>query len=89
MILQYELLAALIERVVYRGGKIVCEEEDKIEEPALVVVREGILDQFSDRYPEREKVLKDGDTFGEQSLTPDKNMKFGGAKVRLPLHILS
>ncbi len=45
-----------------------------------MIVRNGILDQFSDAHPDREKVLKEGDIFGEDSLLPDKNMKFGGAK---------
>ena len=77
---EYELLAALIETVTYAGGKILFEEEELITEPALMIVREGMLDQFSDRIPEREKVLREGDTFAEYSLMPDKNMKFGGAK---------
>jgi len=77
---EYELLAALIEKVNYKGGKVVYEEEERVEEPSLMIVRNGILDQFSDQYPDREKVLKEGDIFGEDSLLPDKNMKFGGAK---------
>jgi len=77
---EYELLAALIEKVNYKGGKIIYEEEELIMEPALWIVRHGILDQFSDQLPEREQVLKEGDTFGEDALTPDKNMKFGGVK---------
>ncbi|KAL7532188.1 hypothetical protein ACHAXR_006670 [Thalassiosira sp. AJA248-18] len=77
---EYELLAALIEKVKYKGGKIIYEEEERVEEPALMIVRDGIVDIFSDQYPDREKVLKEGDIFGEDSLTPDKNMKFGGAK---------
>ena len=77
---EYELLAALIERVTYKGGKLVYEEEEMVEEPALMIVRSGILDQFSDRNPDNEKVLRDGDYFGEDSLTPDNNLKFGGAK---------
>ena len=47
---------------------------------ALYIVYEGILDQICDKYPDREKVLRPGDYFGEASLTPDKNMRFGGAK---------
>jgi len=77
---EYELLAALIEKVNYKGGKIVYEEDEIIDEPALMIVKDGILDQFSENHPEREKVLKEGDDFGEDSLLPDKNMKFGGAK---------
>lgn len=77
---EYELLAALIEKVHFKGGKEVSCEEEIVEEPALYIVHEGILDQICDKYPDREKVLRPGDYFGEASLTPDKNMRFGGAK---------
>ena len=77
---EYELMAALIEKVTYRGGKVIYEEEQRVEEPALMIVRDGIFDLFSDACPDRERVLKEGDIFGEDSLLPDKNMKFGGAK---------
>ena len=77
---EYELLAALIETVHYKGGKEIFLEEEIVEEPALYIVREGILDYLSEKYPNREKVLRGGDYFGEETLTPDKNMKFGGAK---------
>mmetsp|Transcript_2908 Transcript_2908/g.5294 ORF Transcript_2908/g.5294 Transcript_2908/m.5294 type:complete len:947 (+) Transcript_2908:140-2980(+) len=77
---EYELLAALIDKKTYRGGEVIYEEEEMIEEPALMIVRTGIVDQFSEQHPDRECVLKSGDYFGEESLTPDKNMKFGGPK---------
>jgi len=77
---EYELLAALIETVHFKGGKEICLEFERVEDPALYIIREGILDVLSDEYPEREKVLRNGDIFGEYTLLPDKNMKFGGAK---------
>ncbi len=51
-----------------------------MQEPALMIMRSGIVDQYSDQDPDRERVLKSGDYFGEDSLTPDKNMKFTGPK---------
>ena len=77
---EYELLAALIETVHFKGGKEIFIELEMVEEPALYIVREGILDLTSDQYPDREMVLRDGSMFGEYTLLPDKNMKFGGAK---------
>ncbi|KAL7541237.1 hypothetical protein ACHAWF_006882 [Thalassiosira exigua] len=77
---EYELLAALIEDANFQGGSLVYKEDDIVDEPALMIVREGVLEVFSERHPDRERVLKPGDYFGEDSLTPDKNMKFGGAK---------
>jgi len=77
---EYELLAALIDKKNYRGGEVIYEEEEMIEEPALMIVRTGIVDQFSEQHADRECVLRSGDYFGEESLTPDKNMKFGGPK---------
>ncbi|KAL3783671.1 hypothetical protein ACHAW5_007500, partial [Stephanodiscus triporus] len=77
---EYELMAALIEPKTYEGGKIIYEEDEMIEDPALMIVRSGILEQFSEVHPERERVLKEGDFFGENSLLPDKNGRFAGGK---------
>ncbi|EJK48911.1 hypothetical protein THAOC_32255 [Thalassiosira oceanica] len=77
---EYELLAALIDRKELRGGTVVYEEQTMVEEPALYIVRDGLIDLICDEKPEREKVLREGDFFGEDTLTPDKNMKFGGPK---------
>ena len=72
---EYELLAALIDRKELRGGSVVYEEQAMVEEPALYIVRDGLIDLICDERPEREKVLREGDFFGEDTLTPDKNMK--------------
>jgi CRP-like cAMP-binding protein len=77
---EYELLAALIEPRTYKKNHIMYEEEDIINEPALYIVRDGTLEQLSDKFEDREKVLKEGDIFGEDSLLPDKTGKFGGPK---------
>ena len=72
---EYELLAALIDRKELRGSSVIYEEQTMVEEPALYIVRDGLIDLFCDEKPEREKVLREGDFFGEDTLTPDKNMK--------------
>lgn len=74
---EYELLAALIETAHYHAGQFVYEEGKKIEEPALFFVRDGI---FEGDEVDNERVYRKGDYFGEDSLTPDKNQKFAGAK---------
>lgn len=80
---EYELLAALIETAHYQAGQFVYEEGKKIEEPALYFVREGI---FEGDHPDNEIVYKAGEYFGEDSLTPDKNLKFAGAKGGTKYH---
>lgn len=75
---EYELLAALIEKVTFKGGKEVVLEDEMVESPCLYLVYEGILEMECDKYPEREKALRSGDFFGDASLLPDKNSKFGG-----------
>ena len=77
---EYELLAALIEPRTYKKDHIMYEEEDIINEPALYIVRDGTLEQLSDKFPDRVKMFKEGDIFGEDSLLPDKTGKFGGPK---------
>jgi serine/threonine protein kinase/CRP-like cAMP-binding protein len=74
---EYELLAALIETAHFKAGQFVYEEGKKIEEPALYFVRDGI---FEGDELDNERVYRKGDFFGEESLTPDKNLKFAGAK---------
>eukprot|EP00985_Skeletonema_marinoi_P016649 scaffold8993_cov207-Skeletonema_marinoi.AAC.5 len=74
---EYELLAALIETAHFHAGQFVYEEGKKIEEPALYFVRDGI---FEGDQVDNERVYQKGDFFGEDSLTPDKNLKFAGAK---------
>ena len=75
---EFELLAALIEKVTFKGGKEIMLEDEMVEAPALYVVYDGILEMECDKYPERERALKKGDFFGDMSLLPDKNSKFGG-----------
>jgi CRP-like cAMP-binding protein len=75
---EFELLAALIERVSFKGGKEIMLEDEMVEAPALYVVYDGILEMECEKYPERERALKKGDFFGDSSLLPDKNSKFGG-----------
>jgi len=74
---EYELLAALIETAHFKAGQFVYEEGKKIEDPALYFVRDGI---FEGDEIDNERAYQKGDFFGEDSLTPDKNLKFAGAK---------
>jgi protein kinase A len=76
---EYELMAALIEPRRYRGGDVIYHEEEMIEDPALMIVRSGILEHFSE-VSDKERVLREGDFFGESSLLPDKHGKYCGAK---------
>eukprot|EP00956_Cyclotella_meneghiniana_P010788 scaffold15090_cov50-Cyclotella_meneghiniana.AAC.7 len=75
---EFELLAALIERVTFKGGKEIMLEDEMVESPALYLVYDGVLEMESEQFPGREKALKKGDYFGDMTLMPDKNMKFGG-----------
>lgn len=75
---EFELLAALIERVTFKGGKEITLEDEMVESPALYVVYEGVLEVESEQFPKKERALKKGDYFGDMTLMPDKNMKFGG-----------
>ena len=77
---EYELLTALIENVVFRIDKEIFIEGDSVDEPALYVVREGACEIISDEYPKLNRVVKPGEYFGEDTLTPDENMRFGGGK---------
>ena len=47
---------------------------------ALFIVRSGALEVISEDHPQRNLILTAGMFFGEGTLTPDENMKFGGAK---------
>jgi len=77
---EYELLTALIENVCFRMDKEVFVEGDCIDEPALYIVRSGGVEAISEAYPKLNRVIQSGGFFGEDSLTPDENMRFGGAK---------
>ena len=76
---EFELLAALMEKVKFKGGKEVVLEDEMVESPALYVVYEGVLEVECEKDSKRDgRALKMGDYFGEGSLLPDKNMRFGG-----------
>ena len=77
---EYELLTALIENVCFRMDKEIFVEGDCIDEPALYIVRSGGVEAISEAYPKLNRVIQSGGFFGEDSLTPDENMRFGGAK---------
>lgn len=73
-------MTALIENVRCVMDKEIFIEGDSIDEPALFIVRSGAVEVISEEIPKLNRVVKPGDFFGENSLTPDENMKFGGAK---------
>mmetsp|Transcript_31260 Transcript_31260/g.71545 ORF Transcript_31260/g.71545 Transcript_31260/m.71545 type:complete len:944 (+) Transcript_31260:385-3216(+) len=77
---EYELLTALIETVVFRLDKEIFIEGDCVDEPALFIVRHGAVEIISEEYPRLNRVVQPGGFFGEDTLTPDENMRFGGAK---------
>jgi len=77
---EYELLTALMETAVYRIDKEIFVEGDIIDEPALFIVRSGAVEAISDEYPRLNRVIKENGFFGEDSLTPDENLRFGGGK---------
>lgn len=77
---EYELLTALIENVVFRIDKEIFVEGDCVDEPALYIVRGGAVEAISEEHPKLNRVIRPGGFFGEDTLTPDENMRFGGAK---------
>ena len=77
---EYELLTALIENVRFRMDKEIFVEGDSVDEPALYIVRGGAVEVISEEHPRRNQVIQLGGFFGEDTLTPDENMRFGGGK---------
>ncbi|KAL7517982.1 hypothetical protein ACHAWX_002850 [Stephanocyclus meneghinianus] len=77
---EYELLTALIETVHLKLDKEIFVEGDNIDEPALYIVRSGEVEVISEAFPRLNRVVRAGEFFGEDTLTPDENLKFGGAK---------
>jgi CRP-like cAMP-binding protein len=77
---EYELLTALIENVIFRLDKEIFVEGDSVAEPALYIVRSGAVEVISEEHPHLNRIVKPGGFFGEDTLTPDENMRFGGAK---------
>jgi CRP-like cAMP-binding protein len=77
---EYELLTALIENVTLRFEKEIFVEGDNVDEPALYIVRSGEVEVISEDKPSLNRIIGPGGFFGEETLTPDENMRFGGAK---------
>ena len=77
---EYELLTALIEEKKFLMDKEIFVEGDNIDEPALYIVRTGAVEVISEEFPKLSRIVQAGGNFGEETLTPDENMKFGGAK---------
>mmetsp|Transcript_14201 Transcript_14201/g.29737 ORF Transcript_14201/g.29737 Transcript_14201/m.29737 type:complete len:964 (+) Transcript_14201:288-3179(+) len=77
---EYELLTALIENVRFVLDKEIFVEGDNVDEPALYIVRSGAVEVISEDHPKLNRIVQPGGYFGEDTLTPDENMKFGGAK---------
>mmetsp|Transcript_13552 Transcript_13552/g.32822 ORF Transcript_13552/g.32822 Transcript_13552/m.32822 type:complete len:974 (+) Transcript_13552:235-3156(+) len=77
---EYELLTALIENVCFRIDKEIFVEGDSVDEPALYIVRSGAVEVISEANPRLNRVIQGGGFFGEDTLTPDENMRFAGGK---------
>ena len=70
----------MIENVHLRIDKEIFVEGDNVDEPALYIVRSGAVEAISEEHPKLNRVIQCGGYFGEETLTPDENMRFGGAK---------
>jgi len=77
---EYELLTALIENVCFRMDKEIFVEGDSVDDPALYIVRSGGVEVISEARPRSNRVIQSGGFFGEDTLMPDENMRFGGGK---------
>lgn len=77
---EYELLTALIETVHCKMDKEIFVEGDNIDDPALYIVRSGAVEIISMEIPKLNRIVKAGGFFGQDTLTPDENMKFAGPK---------
>jgi len=73
---EIELLGALIDEVKYPAEREILSEGDYVDAPALFLVRSGVLEAFTDDGESR--ILKSGTFFGEDTLMPDDEQKFGG-----------
>ncbi|KAL7503738.1 hypothetical protein ACHAXN_001944 [Cyclotella atomus] len=73
---EIELMAALIDEVKYPAEREILTEGDYVDAPALFLVRSGVLEAFTDDGESR--ILKSGTFFGEDTLMPDEDEKYGG-----------
>lgn len=73
---EIELMVALIDDVKYTSEKEILSEGDYVDVPALYLVRSGVLEAYTDAGESR--ILKAGMYFGEDTLLPDKDLKYGG-----------
>jgi CRP-like cAMP-binding protein len=73
---EIELMGALIDDIKYPAEKEIFSEGDYVDVPALYLVRSGVLEAYTDAGESR--ILKTGMYFGEDTLLPDKDLKYGG-----------
>lgn len=73
---EIELMGALIDEVKYVSEREILTEGDYVDAPALYLVRSGVLEAFTDDGDSR--ILKSGSYFGEDTLMPDEDQKYGG-----------
>lgn len=73
---EIELMGALIDDVKYSAEKEILTEGDYVDVPALYLVRSGVLEAFTDAGESR--IIKAGSFFGEDTLLPDEDQKYGG-----------
>jgi len=73
---EIELMGALIDEVSYPAEREILTEGDYVDAPALYLVRSGVLEAFTDDGESR--IIKSGTSFGEDTLMPDKDEKYGG-----------
>lgn len=74
---EIELMGVLIDDVKYPAEKNILSEGDYVDAPALYLVRSGVLEAYTNAGKKR-RILKAGMYFGEDTLLPDKDFKYGG-----------
>ncbi|KAL7548944.1 hypothetical protein ACHAWF_012208 [Thalassiosira exigua] len=76
---EIELMGALIDEVRYPAEREILTEGDYVDAPALYLVRSGVLEAYTEETDDGEsRILKSGTYFGEDTLMPDKDEKYGG-----------
>lgn len=73
---EIELMGALIDDVKKSAETEILTEGDYVDAPALYLVRSGVLEAYTDDGESR--ILKSGTFFGEDTLMPDEDQKYGG-----------